>query len=101
MWDAYVLGSSTLNITVIVHGNLSSLNLINDTESSLMQSGGTYCNNRFLYYCIVYSYNVKMIIAYCNRYLIQNSPAVKKVCGPKKAIVKEDVKSKMVAKKWL
>jgi len=31
--------------------------------------------------------------------LIQNSPAVKKVCGPKKAIVKKDVKSKVVAKK--
>jgi len=34
-------------------------------------------------------------------YLIQNSPAVKKGCGPKKAIVKKDVKSKMAAKKWL
>jgi len=34
-------------------------------------------------------------------YLIQNSLAVKKVCGPKKAIVKKDVKSRMAAKKWL
>jgi len=25
----------------------------------------------------------------------------KKVCGPKKAIVKKDVKSKVAAKKWL
>jgi len=33
--------------------------------------------------------------------LIQNSPAVKKVCGPQKAIVKKDVKSKVAAKKWL
>jgi len=33
--------------------------------------------------------------------LIQNSPAVRKGCGPKKAIVKKDVKSKVVAKKWL
>jgi len=33
-------------------------------------------------------------------YLIQNSPAVKKVCGHKKAIVKKDVKSKVAAKKW-
>jgi len=33
--------------------------------------------------------------------LIQNSPAVKNVYGPKKAIVKKDVKSKVVAKKWL
>jgi len=38
---------------------------------------------------------------FCKFYLIQNSPAVKKVCGPKKAIVKKDVKSKVVAKKWL
>jgi len=34
-------------------------------------------------------------------YLIQNSPAVKKVCSSKKAIVKKDVKSKVAAKKWL
>jgi len=34
-------------------------------------------------------------------YLIQNNPAVKKVCGPKKAIVKKDVKSRVAAKKWL
>jgi len=34
-------------------------------------------------------------------HLIQNSLAVKKVCSPKKAIVKKDVKSKVVAKKWL
>jgi len=33
--------------------------------------------------------------------LIQNSPAVKKGHGPKKATVKKDVKSKVVAKKWL
>jgi len=26
---------------------------------------------------------------------------VKKVCGPKKAIVKKDVKSKVAVKKWL
>jgi len=26
---------------------------------------------------------------------------LKKVCGPKKAIVKKDVKSKVAAKKWL
>jgi len=36
-----------------------------------------------------------------NYNLIQNSPAVKKVCGPQKAIVKKDVKSKVAAKKWL
>jgi len=29
--------------------------------------------------------------------LIQNSPVVEKVCGPKKAIVKKDVKSKVAA----
>ena len=33
--------------------------------------------------------------------LIQNSPAVKKECGPQKAMVKKDVKSKVAAKKWL
>jgi len=32
-------------------------------------------------------------------YLIQNSPAVKKVCVPKKATLKIDVKSEAVAKK--
>jgi len=37
----------------------------------------------------------------CIVYLIQNSPAVKKVCGPKKTIVKKDVKSGVAAKKWL
>jgi len=31
----------------------------------------------------------------------QNSPAVKKGCGLKNAVVKEDVKSKVAAKKWL
>jgi len=31
--------------------------------------------------------------------VIQNSPAVKKHAAPKKAIVKKDVKSKVVAKK--
>jgi len=36
-----------------------------------------------------------------SNYLIQNSPAVKLVCGPKKAIVKKDVKSRVAAKKWL
>jgi len=30
-----------------------------------------------------------------------NSPAVKKVCTPKKAIVKKDVKFKVATKKWL
>jgi len=33
--------------------------------------------------------------------LFKNSPAVKKVCSPKKAIMKQDVKSKAAAKKWL
>jgi len=28
-------------------------------------------------------------------------PSCKKMCGPKKAIVKKDVKSKVAAKKWL
>ena len=28
-------------------------------------------------------------------------PSCKKVCGPKSAMVKKDVKSKVVAKKWL
>jgi len=28
-------------------------------------------------------------------------PSYKKVCGPRKAIVKKEVKSKVVAKKWL
>jgi len=28
-------------------------------------------------------------------------PSCKKVCGPKKAIVKKDVKSRVAAKKWL
>jgi len=31
----------------------------------------------------------------------QKSPAVKKVCGPEKAVVKEDVKPRVVAKRWL
>jgi len=31
---------------------------------------------------------------------VKSKPAVKKGCGPKKTIVKKDVKSK-VAKKWL
>jgi len=39
--------------------------------------------------------------SYVKSNLIQNSPAVKNVCGPKKAIVKKDVKSKVAAKKWL
>ena len=34
-------------------------------------------------------------------YLIKNSQAVKKGAAPKKAMVKKDVKSKVVAKKWL
>ena len=33
--------------------------------------------------------------------LIQNSQAVKKECGPQKAMVKKHVKSKVAAKKWL
>ena len=33
--------------------------------------------------------------------LIQNSQAVKKCAALKKAMVKKDVKSKVVAKKWL
>jgi len=33
--------------------------------------------------------------------LIQNSPAIKKCAVPKNAVVKKDVKSKVVAKKWL
>jgi len=28
-------------------------------------------------------------------------PSYKKACGPKNAVVKKDVKSKVVAKKWL
>jgi len=32
---------------------------------------------------------------------VKSNPAVKKVCGPKKVIVKKDVKSKVAAKKWL
>jgi len=31
---------------------------------------------------------------------VKSNPSCKKVCGPKKAIVKRDVKSKVVAKKW-
>jgi len=34
-----------------------------------------------------------------NSLLIQNSPAIKKVGGPKKAVVKKDVKSKVETKK--
>ena len=34
-------------------------------------------------------------------HLIKNSQAVKKGAAPKKAMVKKDVKSKVVAKKWL
>ena len=37
----------------------------------------------------------------CIVYLIKNSQAVKKGAAPKKAMVKKDVKSKVVAKKWL
>jgi len=32
---------------------------------------------------------------------VQNSPAVKKSAASKNAVVKKDVKSKVVAKKWL
>jgi len=43
-----------------------------------------------------------MLLNNCSKvYLIQNSPAVKQVCGPKNSIVKKDVKSKVAAKKWL
>ena len=34
-------------------------------------------------------------------YLIQNSQAVKKECGPEKGYGEKDVKSKVAAKKWL
>ena len=34
-------------------------------------------------------------------YLIQNSQAVKKVCGLQKGYGEKDVKSKVAAKKWL
>jgi len=33
--------------------------------------------------------------------IIRYNASVKKVCSPKKAIVKKDVKSKVAAKKWL
>jgi len=32
---------------------------------------------------------------------VKSSPTVKKGCGPKKATVKKDVKSKVATKKWL
>ena len=32
---------------------------------------------------------------------VKSNPAVKKVGGPKNAVVKKDVKSKVAAKKWL
>ena len=37
-------------------------------------------------------------ILYC---IIQKCQAVEKVCSPQEAVVKKDVKSKVVAKKWL
>ena len=64
--------------------------------------------NMIYYNCISYvlqidCYTLVCIchVYICNRYLIQNSQAVKKVCGPQKAMVKKDVKSKVAAKKWL
>ena len=48
--------------------------------------------------------NISDFISKCTDYiyLIQNSQAVKKQCGPqKKVMVKKDVKSKVAAKKWL
>jgi len=45
--------------------------------------------------------NAYLLNKYLYAYLIQNSPAVKKSAAHKKAIVKKDVKSKVVAKKWL
>ena len=45
VWDAFLLGSATLNITVQVHGVQSSLNLMNDTTPSLMHSGGKLQQN--------------------------------------------------------
>ena len=38
---------------------------------------------------------------FCIFYLNQNSQAVKKECGPQKAMMKKDVKSIVAAKKWL
>jgi len=34
-------------------------------------------------------------------YIIQNSPAVKKVCGPQEGHCENDLKYKVAAKKWL
>jgi len=48
-----------------------------------------------------YAHYYSFYAPHCYDYLIQNSPTVKKVCGPKKAIAKKGVKSKVAAKKWL
>ena len=56
--------------------------------------------------CLCYSLNANLVVVFLflchvNTYLIKNSQAVKKGAAPKKAMVKKDVKSKVVAKKWL
>ena len=38
-WNAYLLGSATLKITIPAYGTLSSLNLVNGTIPSLLYSG--------------------------------------------------------------
>ena len=49
----------------------------------------------------MFSYKLVYTVIMCSIYLIKNSQTVKKGAAPKKAMVKKDVKSKVVAKKWL
>jgi len=58
-------------------------------------------------HCFIDVYNAEVYTQYtptyssCD-YLIQHSPAVKKVCGPQRySHYEKDVKSKVAAKKWL
>ena len=41
-WDAYLNGTTKLNINVTVYSGLSTLQLLNDTSPSLMLASGKY-----------------------------------------------------------
>ena len=61
-WDAFLLGSATLNITVPVHGMQSSLNLMNDSTPSLMHSGGKLQHNNNPSSMCTYHTNISSVI---------------------------------------
>jgi len=62
----------------------------------------TYVHNTKILVSFNYSkHDMVILTKVAKNYLIQNSPAVKKMCGHKRIIAKKDMKSKVVAKKWL